>query len=144
MSLLEWIFERRNPGPIGTIEGSAPPPAGRPRDIVIRGVIAIAIAIVVFIGIARLAHTPGDRLAALLAVIVYCLVAYWVAVRPRLDNMGWFGGFVDDPFRWSDDANRTLLFVGVLLGPGRFVTGSLRDLFAYWRGERVMILPPKD
>ena len=91
-----------------------------------------------------LVHGATDRMAVSLAVIIYGLVAYLVTVRPRLDNVGWAGGLIDRPFRWSDDVNRTLVFIGVVLGPGRFVTGSIRDLVRYSRGEGFMVFPRND
>jgi hypothetical protein len=51
---------------------------------------------------------------------------------------------VNNPFRLSDNLNRWLIFARVALWPGRFVATSIRDLVRHARGERVMMLPPRD
>jgi len=63
-------------------------------------------------------------------------------VRPQPDysNTGLFG-FIDHPFRWSDDANRFLVFVRVLLFPGRIAAAAIRDVLAIALGRR-RLRPP--
>jgi hypothetical protein len=144
MSLLEWLGERRNPGRIGTVDGSPPEPAHwRPGVIVFRGILAAALAVCVGIGIARVAESGAQATVAVVAVVVYCAIAYQVTPRPDFDNVGWAGGLIDHPFRWSDDVNRGLIFLGAVLWPGRFLTVSLRDLVRYFRGQRFIVLPPR-
>lgn len=144
MSLFEWLGETHDPAPSGTIEGGSPQPIHwHPRVIVFRGVVAVALVAAVGVGIARIAQTATETIALAVAVAVYCGIAYWVTPRPDPDNVGWAGGLVDHPFRWSDDVNRGLVFLRVVLWPGRFLTVSLRDIFRFWRGQRFMVLPPR-
>ena len=144
MSLLEWLGEARNPGPVGSIEGGSPEPIHwRPRVIVLRGVVAIVVVAAAAVGIARVTDTAAETIILTTVATVYCGIAYWITPRPALDNVGWFGGLIDHPFRWSDDVNRSLVFLGVILWPGRFLTVSLRDVIRYWRGQRIMVLPPR-
>jgi len=71
---------------------------------------------------------PGMVLAA---VAGYLLVSYMI--RPEADrhNLGWGGGLMDNPLRWSDDLNRGLMFLMIALWPGRFITEGLVGLMAY-------------
>jgi hypothetical protein len=62
-------------------------------------------------------------------VVVYLIIAYYVHPRPDWDNLGWAGGIFDNPFRYSDDANRGLVFLLVVLSPGRFVSTAIVELF---------------
>ncbi len=62
--------------------------------------------------------------------VAYCLAAYFVRPEADTSNLGWAGGLIDHPFRFSDDINRLLLFLTIILWPGRFVAESLIDVFA--------------
>jgi hypothetical protein len=144
MSLFEWLGENRNPGPLGTIESGSPQPGhGHPKVVMLRAAIAIVLIAAAGVGIARVANTASETIAILVAAVVYCGFAYWLTPRPQYDNVGWAGGLIDHPFRWSDDLNRGLVFLSIILWPGRFLTVSLRDVVRYYRGQRVMILPPR-
>ncbi|MFO0914578.1 MAG: hypothetical protein U0795_16590 [Pirellulales bacterium] len=66
---------------------------------------------------------------AVISVLIVCLVtAYFVRPVPDYRNLGWFAGMMDNPLRYSDNINRTLLFASVLLVPGRFLVKSVFDL----------------
>ena len=145
MSFFEWFGESRQPGPIGTIERGVPDPGHwHPRVILARAIAAAILLAGVLTGIVWFTDGTGEAVVAFLVVGAYCSAGYWYAPRPDLENVGWLGGLVDHPFRWSDDVNRGLLVLRVVLGPGRFVTVSLRDAFRYRRGQRVIVLPPRD
>jgi hypothetical protein len=45
-----------------------------------------------------------------------------------MGNLGWFGGRMDNPFRYSDDINRFMLFLKVLFIPGRLLGIGITDL----------------
>lgn len=144
MWLLEWLGERRNPGPVGTFETGEPEPArGHPGTIFLKAALALIGAIAVGLPIAETAQTPKDRIWLALATILYFAVAYWVTPRPDRSNMGLASGLFDHPFRLSDDTNRILAILAILLWPGKFVTVSLRDLVRYLRGNRYIVLPPR-
>jgi len=144
MSIFEWLFERRNPGPVGTLETEAPAPGHwHPLVIVVRAICAVGVLVAAEWAISRFARDSHDAAIATVVLILYCVIGYNVTAKPHLDNMGWAGGFVDNPFRYSDDVNRSLLLIGVLLWPGRFISVSLRDVVLLWSGKRTMILPPR-
>ena len=102
MSLIEWFGEHRNPGPIGQLElGKLPAPRLRTRWTYLKDVFAVALAAGIFF------CAQGDAPLLKLALFgVYLLASFFIQVRPDYSNVGWAGGVVDHPFRWSDDANR--------------------------------------
>ena len=64
------------------------------------------------------------------AVAVTLTVGYVFAggvLRPNPDtsDLGWFGGAVDNPFSFSDDRNRFLLGLQIVLLPGRLMSWSI-------------------
>ena len=65
--------------------------------------------------------------AAAAAMIVYTAVAYFVRPEANTDNMGWFGGFANDPTQYSDNINRWLWNLHMFLGPGRFTAETVLD-----------------
>ncbi|PQO38340.1 hypothetical protein [Blastopirellula marina] len=60
-------------------------------------------------------------------VLLYVGVAFFLIPRPDRNNLGWMGGLMNDPFHYSDNWNRTLRFWRGILGPGRFVAGTILD-----------------
>ena len=126
--IIEWLFERKNPHPVGTIEGGHPAPSrGRPLVLVIKGIAGAAL--IAWGGFLAL---DTDRPFAMLAVgALYLVVAYFVHLRPDHSNLGVAGGLIDHPFRLSDDENRLLLGLQVVLYPGRFATTGVRDLLSH-------------
>jgi hypothetical protein len=135
MSLFEWLAESYNPGPIGGVEIG-----GRSRErarwaVVVCFVLAAALLtawayVVLFVWQVRswewLVINAG-------AVLVYLLLGYFVHPAPDTENLGMLGGMFDHPFRYSDDLNRQLLFLMVVLWPGRFIAESIVDAFLLCR-----------
>jgi hypothetical protein len=145
MSLFEWFGERRNPGPVGGIDSGHPDPGHfKPRVIMVRGAIAVMLVAGVLLLIFRGSSGVEEMVSIAAIFAFYCGIAYSVTPRPNYDNIGWAGGLVDNPFRYSDDMNRMLVGLLVFLWPGRFITVGLRDLFQQARGRRIMLLPPRD
>jgi hypothetical protein len=64
---------------------------------------------------------------ALAMMAVYTAFAYFVRPEANTDNMGWFGGFGNDPGQYSDNVNRWLWKLHMFLGPGRFTAETLLD-----------------
>ena len=67
-------------------------------------------------------------------------------LHPRADrsNLGLLGGLLDHPLSWTDDANRFLLALQVVLFPGRFVAESLVDGLRLLRRTRTKGWVPPD
>lgn len=71
------------------------------------------------------------RLAIILGVeMIYVALAFFIVPRPDYDNMGFLGGLINNPWRYSDNYNRSLRDWNVLLGPGRFISSTLLDCAA--------------
>lgn len=54
-------------------------------------------------------------------IALYSSAGYFILPDPDYTNVGWLGGLIDNPFRVSDDLNRMLLFIMILLMPGRLI-----------------------
>lgn len=54
-------------------------------------------------------------------LFLYVGLAFVVRPKPKLDNLGWGYGLIDDPTQYSDDINRGLFELHMLFGPGRFM-----------------------
>lgn len=131
MSLFEWLGESYNPGPVGTVDMGGRGRPGRSRAGVLvcfalaAGVLGLWVYLVV--GVWQVWNAAG--LTAIgFGTLLYLFLGYTVHPKPDTSNIGWAGGLFDHPFRYSDDINRTLIFLTVALWPGRFVSESLVDM----------------
>jgi hypothetical protein len=59
---------------------------------------------------------------------IYLVIAYFVRPKPDYDNLGYFGGLINKPFDYTDDWNRFLLNLKILLLPGVIVSEIIVDL----------------
>lgn len=113
MSLLEWIFEPSNPGPVGVIEVNKPEPEDDDEPpkkwlIYISAVIGFFMAAAGLYWIVNnLLEEGAERSVIKLSFFaLYLAISYFVRTAPDTTNVGWLGGLVDHPFRISDDYNR--------------------------------------
>jgi len=145
MSFFEWLGESYDPGAPGVTE-FGPRQRGKPSRLSV--LVRAFISLLLLGGIAFVMHQKmGIRefhlyRNTLVAVGFYSLVAYHVHPEPDTSNMGWLGGLIDHPFRYTDDANRFLLFLLILLFPGRFWSEALVDLFRLIRCSVRRTPPP--
>ncbi|PQO42090.1 hypothetical protein [Blastopirellula marina] len=65
-------------------------------------------------------------------MLLYIGVSFFCIPKPDTGNLGFFGGLADNPFRYSDDINRGLMFFGAILMPGRFVAGTVLDVAVHF------------
>jgi hypothetical protein len=63
-------------------------------------------------------------------LLIYIGIAFFFRPEANTDNMGWFGGMGNDPFQYSDNINRFLFQLHMVLGPGRFAAETLLDACA--------------
>jgi hypothetical protein len=131
MSLFEIIGESIDPGPVGGIDAGPPPREPRSRTaVIVRGAVALALVTTVFMATAVVGPLASGRPGMTAGVIgVYLLLGYFVRPRPDYDNMGWLGGVLNNPFRYSDDINQTLWVLRMLLWPGRWASTAIVELF---------------
>ena len=124
MGLFEWIGERRNPGNVGTVNFEKP--ADVQTNVWALGMKTVA-SVAMIGGIYYLAIQAGMGLkqGVILAIVlaVYSFLGSTLRIEVADDNMGWAGGLFDNPFRYSDDINRFMLFLKIMLMPG-YLLGS--------------------
>lgn len=123
MSFWEWWGERYNPGPVGGFDPE-PPKVVRNRLLsFVCFLLACGLlgAWFYFLGGRCLPGRGGLFALAVLGTLAYLLVGFFFFPRPDWSNMGLLGGLIDRPFRYSDDINRMLFFLQILLWPGRVI-----------------------
>ncbi|MEP6619088.1 MAG: hypothetical protein ABJE47_07235 [bacterium] len=132
-------------GNVGSAEiRGAGPAGGAPTLVVVRGVTGLVLLIAAVVWIARDARSSEAVFVFEGVLCLYLLASYWLHVEPDYDNVGLLGGLINDPFRTSDNVNRTLAGIKALLMPGRFVSRSLVGMVVLMRGRRTIALPPRD
>ena len=127
----EWIGEDISPGGMGavTIRFGLPDRRSLAPTLTYGLVAAALLATGIYFAITQQAWV---RPSIVLAIIgVYLLIGYMIRPEADRSNLGWFGGVMDNPFRYSDDINRWLLWLMLVLWPGRFVTEGLISAVAY-------------
>lgn len=131
MGLLEWFGEAHSPGPIGSVETGRRARAERTRRLVllsfVLAVLLLSVGFDLCMGLFRV-QNGGAVMQVATAFGVYLGLAYTVHPKPDSSNVGWLGGLVDHPLRYSDDINRFLYVLLLLLWPGRFVAESCVDM----------------
>ena len=124
MSIWEWLFERNNPGPLGSICDSDKNPEKENLWVtVVGGCLALAALSFVswhFVIADSFKYQFWDYLLRPLSLCIYLLVCANYTVRPAFNNMGYLG-FIDNPFRYTDDINRWLFFIMIALLPGKLI-----------------------
>jgi len=131
MSMFEWLFEMNNPGPTGDFERGHYR-LNWPRIwIIIAGLSSLLfVGFVIYIGpFNRFLHFDTINAVLLTGLIIsYLLVSYYIYPKPNLDNLG-FLGFIDNPFRYTDDINRYLLWSQIILFPGKILAIPIVNLW---------------
>lgn len=143
MSMFEWFGEAFDPGPRGSIEVEADlrPSGASGLQVLLQLCFAAALVgggLWVVFGPLGVPRSPENIRMAAGVTALYLLLGFLLRPRPDRSNMGWYGTHLDDPFRWSDDWNRSLAGLALLLLPGRFVAECLVDavLFPFAGGRR--------
>ncbi len=138
MSLYEWWGERWDPGEVGSVQVSTEHEACTWQPLVIARFVFVVVGLpALWYFTIPLVPLPLWQSAALVVggTLIYVSLSYFIDPQPNTDNIGVAGGLIDHPFRYSDDLNRNLLGLKVLLGPGRFVAESICDALAPPRPE---------
>jgi hypothetical protein len=136
MGLLEWLGERENPGPTGLLHYGARARPARSRGVILVRLVLAAAALTGWLAfvIVTLAEKRFEPAAWWVGgTLAYLLAGYHIHPEPDRENLGWWGGVIDHPLRWSDDVNRLLLLASIVLWPGRFVSESLRQSLSLLR-----------
>lgn len=131
MSLFEWLGESFNPGPVGSVDFGRQSRGSRPRIgvLVCFGLAVLLLGLWIYLVLSVWEVSSAAWLVKIaLGTVLYLLLGYIAHPKPDYSNIGWMGGLFDNPFRYSDDINRSLIFLTALLLPGRFVSESLVDM----------------
>lgn len=131
MSFYEYWCEQYNPQPVGNVELNTEHVAQQSEWVVFIKLIAATLMTAGLFWVPfhflPLSGWQSVVVAAGIALI-YVGLSFFFVPQPNTDNMGWLGGMIDDPFHISDDWNRSLMFFHGILGPGRFIAGTLLDV----------------
>lgn len=126
MGIFEYLFERKNPGNVGDIKRNKPP---MEQVGIVWIIIKLIISIILIYGAFHIIVLQNFSLARTLVFILifigYCLISYNFVPRPDTSNMGLLGGLIDHPFKFTDDFNRSLLALFIVMYPGRFIATSI-------------------
>ena len=126
LSIFEWIAEKFNPGPVGTIDRNEED-AWQPQSRFLTWLLTLlGIGLFSFFiwGILKW----ENKWLAFLSLVIYLLLAWSITPKPAHQNMGWFGGLIDHPFRISDDFNRWLFIFALVLLPGKIILFSFQTI----------------
>ena len=135
MSLFEWFFEKNNPGPTGNYDRGHYHLAWPRIWIIIVGFCALfVLGVVIYVLAFNRFHYYNAVNGTLISVsiVAYLALAYYIYPKPALNNVGFFG-FVDNPFRYTDDINRMLLWSQLLLFPGKILAIPIVNLWFIMR-----------
>ncbi len=129
MGLLGHLFEQRNRHPVGTVD--LEPPERSNSDLLVRAVIAAAALAGWSWLLWSISTTTSGLVLGAAFSLAYLVIAYWVRPAPEMSNLGLWGTVIDHPFRFSDDTNRMLLILLVVLWPGRFISATFVDVVTH-------------
>jgi hypothetical protein len=135
MSIIERLIEGKKNKPIGEINERRLPKKNEPVDwfVLIFGQFFFWILIYFIVRYCLKQEIPSVYFISIVPLFFsYCLLGFFIDIKPRYDNMG-FGGFVDNPFRHSDDVNRTLFFFKVILSPALLMSLSFVQLIILFK-----------
>jgi len=132
MGLIEFIGESMKPGKIGTVDTDKGKKEKRIGILIVKTILSIAIVAVLYYLIFGISFYLKESLIFAVVITVYSIMGYYILPKPDYSNVGWFGGVFDNPFKISDDVNRMMIFVMLILMPGRLISTtavSWIDLF---------------
>ena len=127
LSIFEWIAEKFNPGPVGTVNHANDDDSWQPRSKLLVWFLTL-IGLGIFGFFIWCIIDSGHLWQGTLILVAYLFIAFMLSPKPEHQNMGWLGGVLDNPFRISDDFNRFLFFFALFLLPGKIVLYSLQTI----------------
>lgn len=135
MGLLELLFEKSNPGPAGEINTNGKKPE-KPElwALIIKLVVSIAWIGFLFYVLVLSGLSAERVMGFVIGFTIYCLAGYFIIPKPDYSNMGWAGGLMDNPFRYSDGLNRFLIGLKIVLYPGRFIAVTFVQVISLIKG----------
>lgn len=135
MSFYEYWCEQYDPKPVGSVDLNIEHIAQKSLGVILFKVFASAIlsAGLFWLPFHYLPLHGWQSIAVAGGImLLYIGVAFFCIPKPDMSNIGYLGGMVDNPFRYSDDMNRGLMFFAALLMPGRFVASTVLDVAVHF------------
>lgn len=126
MNLFEWLFERGNYHEVGDLKSTSEVEEAQPSRFRFWTTLIIGqTAFWYIIDWAKQEEFIPNKTIWFIVFGVYLFLALIMRPEPKYSNMGWLNGLIDNPFRITDDYNRTLFLLLIILYPGRIITESL-------------------
>ena len=132
MRLIEFIGELIKPGEIGTVDITKREKEKSIDMLIVKTIISIAIVIVIYYLNFRISFHIKEFILFVAIMAVYSAAGYFILLKPDYSNVGLFRGILNNPFRISDNVNRMLVIIMVILIPGRLISTTVLswiDLF---------------
>nr|WP_315024898.1 hypothetical protein [uncultured Aminipila sp.] len=93
--------------------------------LILKTILSIAIVIMLYYLIFGISFHIKELLLFIVIMIVYSVAGYFIIPRPDYSNVGLLGGLINNPFRISDNINRMLVFILIILIPGRLISTTV-------------------
>ena len=141
MGLFEWLGESYFPGNVGTIKRGRKPRKNVPRYLVlINIVLSLGIFIGLYIYILSKGTEPTIKNVSIYVIsfVVYGILGRQYKPEPDYNNIGIGGVPIDHPFKISDDINRLLVILKILLWPGHYMSRSVIEFYHLVKKRRSM------
>jgi len=140
MGIFEIIGELINPGPVGKVYLNDDDYNIRQKLIPLRFIVSLII--IGLIEYLLIFKTNSDIDSAYIlkvniGLFIYLLISLFINIKPDYDNLGWVPFLINNPFRFSDNINRFLMILNLLLTPGKFISKSIIGFFRYLKEKNV-------
>ena len=116
MNLFERLFKPRNPG-------------SQPPIVIILFMILALTALGIPFYLAEFPQNWQQNWVQYLGIlggeIIYIVIGFFFRPQPDTSNIGWADGWIDNPFRISDNFNRIIALIKILLLPGRLIARAI-------------------
>jgi hypothetical protein len=122
MGLVKFKSETSKPGKSGTIDISKRTREKHLGILIIKTFLSLAIIVGFYYIAFGTSFQIKEILTFIASMIIYCTAGYYIMPKPDYSNLGWLGGLINNPFRISDNFNRILVFIKVILLPGRLIS----------------------
>ena len=77
-----------------------------------------------------------DKIPFFIVISLYLFASFWISAKPNYENIGWLGGLINHPFRISDNFNRGLIFLQIILFPGKLLSQGIVVLWKLLQQNR--------
>lgn len=134
MGILEIIGELIKPGKIGGINFNKKGLKNNQKLIIIRFIISLTtILLFEYLILIKNDHYYDFRymLKVNVFLIIYLIFSYKIKIKPNYGNLGWVPFLINNPFKFSDNINRLLVIINILMVPGKYISRNIRDFNHY-------------